>query len=103
MRLSVGEGEFCINILHFSQEAISLRCGGDVQGEARFATGQWLEADSGVPYLRNAQANLFCHTDQSLLYGMHAIFVGRVTRAVFDTAIDPLIYVAGKYSRVQSA
>lgn len=96
-------GEFCINVLNFSQEQISLVCGGSLKGEARFGTGQWLDTDSGVPYLRDAQANLFCHTEHSLMYGSHAIFIGRVTRALFDPAVDPLIYVAGKYSRVQSA
>ncbi len=101
--LSSGASEFCINILQSSQENISLLCGGSIKGEARFETGQWLETDSGVPYLRDAQATLFCHMDQSLRYGTHMIFIGRVTRALFDAAVDPLIYVAGKYSRIQSA
>ena len=98
--LSAGAA-FCINILHSSHEQISVLCGGGAKGEARFAAGDWLESQSGVPYLNGAQANLFCCTEQSMLYGTHAIFIGRVTQVSFHPSVDPLIYVDGRYSRVQ--
>lgn len=95
--------QFCINVLHCSHEQISTLCGGKAHGEARFETGEWLETESGVPFLSGAQASLFCETDHSFAYGTHAIVIGRIYRAVSGDNIDPLIYVAGRYSRVQPA
>lgn len=100
--LSAGAA-FCINILHSSHEQISVLCGGGAKGDARFAAGNWLESEAGVPFLSDAQGNLFCRTEQSMLYGTHAIFIGRVTQVSFDPLVDPLIYVDGRYSRVQPA
>jgi flavin reductase (DIM6/NTAB) family NADH-FMN oxidoreductase RutF len=98
--LSAG-AEFCINILHASHERISILCGGSVKGEARFANGNWLQSEPGVPYLGDAQASFFCRTETSMTYGSHAIFIGRVTRAISKPDVDPLIFCAGRYSRVR--
>src|SRR5262245_7599854 len=50
---------FAVNILHRSQEQISVGCGGQARGEGRFDFGGWSE-ESGVPVLVDAQARIVC-------------------------------------------
>jgi flavin reductase (DIM6/NTAB) family NADH-FMN oxidoreductase RutF len=88
---------FGINILHASHESISRSCSGALKGEARFDVGCWLQSTEGVPYLRDAQATLICAQETSLDYGSHCIFIGRVSEAVYQEEVNPLIYANGRY------
>lgn len=97
--LAAGAG-FCINILHSSQEAISALCAGGAQGEARFEGGDWAISDLGPPYLRDAQASFICRQVQAGGYGTHGIFVGAVEQVFTHGAVDPLVYVDGRYTTV---
>jgi flavin reductase (DIM6/NTAB) family NADH-FMN oxidoreductase RutF len=92
--------DFCVNILHSSQETISKACGGELNGEVRFERGAWLETDNGLPYLDDAQANFMCRNDRTMDYGTHTIFIGLVTGVRTSGAVDPLIYVDGRYTVV---
>ncbi|WP_378947206.1 flavin reductase family protein [Mesorhizobium sp. ANAO-SY3R2] len=87
---------FCVNILARNHEPLALRCGGQVKGEARFAEGDWRERDS-IPYLGDAQANIFCANDGEFYYGTHGVFVGRVTDVALFGTIEPLIYADARY------
>ncbi|KAH6999307.1 hypothetical protein EDB80DRAFT_883665 [Ilyonectria destructans] len=89
--------QFCINILHSSHETIAGLCSGKVKGEARFEEGNWVEDDSGTPYLRDAQASFFCALDGRLSYGTHDIFIGRIGGVTTSGPVDPLVYVNGGY------
>jgi flavin reductase (DIM6/NTAB) family NADH-FMN oxidoreductase RutF len=89
---------FGVNILHHSHRRISENCSGAVKGEARFAIGAWTETEDGVPYLRDAQACIFCYRDQRVDYGTHGVFFGRVIAAHTTGDVSPLIYVNGQYS-----
>jgi flavin reductase (DIM6/NTAB) family NADH-FMN oxidoreductase RutF len=88
---------FAINILHRSHIEISMGCGGQVRGEARFESGAWGE-ETGVPVLTDAQARLVCSKEASFDYGSHTIFIGRVISVGIHGEVDPLIYVDGKYT-----
>lgn len=88
---------FAINILHRSQVQISMGCGGNVRGEDRFGFGRWSEED-GVPVLPDAQARIVCAKEHRFDYGSHTIFLGRVTSVGVHGAVDPLIYVDGRYT-----
>src|SRR5262245_55348348 len=88
---------FAINILHRSQEQISMGCGGMARGENRFCVGAWSE-EHGVPVLCDAQARIVCAKQDRFDYGSHTIFVGRVTAVGVHGAVDPLIYVDGRYA-----
>jgi len=88
---------FAINILHRSQVRISMGCGGQVRGEERFGLGGWSEED-GVPVLVDAQAHIVCANEARFDYGSHSVFVGRVTSAGTHGAVDPLIYIDGRYT-----
>ena len=90
-------GSFAINILHRSQEQISVGCGGKAHGEDRFGFGDWTEED-GVPVLVDAQARIVCANQDRFDYGSHTIFLGRVVSVGIHGAVDPLIYVDGHYA-----
>ena len=66
----------------------------------RFASGDWRSDADGMPYLANAQANLFCQKEQEINYGSHTIFIGRVLRAQARDDVSPLIYRDGRYGAV---
>jgi flavin reductase (DIM6/NTAB) family NADH-FMN oxidoreductase RutF len=94
--------DFCINILHSSQKDISVGCGGQLQGEARFSRGEWFETALGIPCLRDAQASIICRNQTRLAYGTHSIFIGNVERLIVSGETDPLIYVDGQYTAAES-
>ena len=97
--LSAGAG-FCVNILHGDQLDIANTCAGQLKGEARFGLGRWAGAEGESPWLEDAQASFACRQEASLDYGTHRIFIGRVEAVRLHGAVDPLVYVDGRYARV---
>lgn len=87
---------FCVNILGREHEILARLCGGEAKGERRFEAGEWLERD-GVPYLADAQANVFCAQDGAFYYGSHGVFVGRVAHVALYGHVRPLIYADARY------
>lgn len=97
-RVLASGAPFAINILHRSHVAISRACGGGAQGEARFGSGDWADSDLGVPRLRDAQASMICRNLGGTDHGTHSIFIGEVVEVFVNGAVDPLIYVDGRYT-----
>lgn len=94
-------GDFCINVLSGSHQALSIACSGAEKGEGRFATGDWREdPDTRTPFLGDAQASLICAVDGVHHYGTHAIFIGKVKRVHLHGDVHPLIYLDGRYISV---
>lgn len=91
---------FCVNLLHAQHGALSSAFGGGVAAEERFSHGEWHADEAGIPYLRDAQSNVFCVVDALLEYGTHTIFVGRVTAVRLHGAVAPLIYGDGRFVAV---
>ena len=91
-------GRFCVNVLRSFHSGLSQAFSGRLKGEDRFRLGAWHATDDGLPFLRDAQANLFCETDRITDYGTHTIFIGRVYLARVDEDVDPLLYQDGKYA-----
>jgi len=90
-------GRFCVNLLKTSHVALSQRFGGQQVAQDRFAVGDWGEFD-GLPYLKDAQANLFCSIQQVVTVGSHGIFVARIDLINVAEEIEPLIYRNGAYA-----
>ncbi len=88
---------FCINLLHTRHADVASAFGGKLTGPDRFKSGAWSQNEYEVPYLIDAQANLFCRVDALMLYGTHTIFVGRVDEVRLHGEIAPLIYQDGRY------
>lgn len=83
---------FAVNILRESQEEISNRFAW-VKDEDRFALGDWGEATTGAPILKDAAAWLDCTIHSRLKAGSHTIYVGEVQAAETPVEDDtPLIY-----------
>lgn len=93
---------FCINILNGKQRALAELCSQGPQTRDRFAIGQWQNNAAGIPYLPDAQANIFCINDKSLCYASHTIFIGRVESVTMHGEVSPLIYLDGTYLAVNT-
>lgn len=87
----------CINLLHCSQQRLSEVFSGAKEGEIRFSEGDWRSDADGVPYLADAQANIFCEIEALQAYGTHSICIGRVIRATSRPEVAPLVYQDGAY------
>ena len=90
-------GRFCINVLRSFHSHLSQAFSGKLAGEDRFRLGAWQEAEDGLPFLSDAQANLFCEVERITDYGTHTIFIGLVYTAIVHADVDPLLYQDGKY------
>lgn len=95
-QLSLGR-LLCINLLHCSQQRLSEVFSAASEGEARFGQGDWQSDANGVPYLADAQANIFCEIEALHAYGTHSVCIGRVLRANCRGDVAPLIYQDGAY------
>ncbi|TBU72433.1 flavin reductase [Pseudomonas daroniae] len=88
---------FCVNVLRSEHVAVSSSFGGRLKGAERFCEGTWHAGENGVPYLADAQVNLFCEVETTLAYGTHIVVIGRVKALSFAEEISPLIYQNGLY------
>ena len=89
-------GNFCVNLLGSPHVQISQTFGGKLKGVEPFERGNWTLARR-LPYLIDAQANLFCKTDSVTHFGTHGIFIGRVEEVRFAEDTAPLVYLDGHY------
>ena len=63
-----------------------------------FAAGDWTAHRSGLPYLADAQASLFCDADLVTRYGTHSIVVGKISHVIVGGHVAPLLYQDGQYT-----
>ena len=88
---------FCVNVLHSDQAPLSAAFSGGQPAETRFDHGDWARTGQGIPYLRDAQATLFCRKDAALPYGTHTILIGQVEDVGLREAVAPLVYQNAAY------
>lgn len=89
---------FCLNLLSSDQAALCRQFGARARTE-RFRTGDWQEGPHGLPYLADAVAALFCRVEETLAYGTHTIFVGRVEQLRVARDRTPLVFQGGAMGR----
>tara|TARA_B100000575_G_C22560550_1_gene356432 strand:- start:46 stop:510 length:465 start_codon:yes stop_codon:yes gene_type:complete len=88
--------KFCINLLNSKQEDLSNICSDEDMHDQRFKDKNWnIER---IPFLKNAQANIFCKVDKLTSYHTHTIVIGLVEDANYSDEISTLTYVDGKYN-----
>ena len=87
--------KFCINLLNSNQENLSNICSDEDMYDQRFKDKNWNLDD--IPFLQNAQANIFCKVDKLTSYHTHTIVIGLVEDANYADEISTLTYVNGKY------
>lgn len=91
---------FCVNLLGARHESCCKIFSNRAEREKRFEVGDWGHDEHGIPYLRDAQAALFCELDKMVDYGTHTIFIGRVVNPIVAPTIDPLVYLDGSLLNV---
>ncbi len=91
---------FCVNILAAHHVEVSRAFGGAARGTERFLVGDWVTTEDGLPLLGDAQASLICDLDNTVTYGTHNVFFGRVRDIRLSEEIRPLIYGNGRYCQV---
>ena len=89
------ESKFCINLLNNKQEDLSNICSDEDMYDQRFKDENW-NLD-GIPFLINAQANIFCKVDKLTSYHTHTVVIGLVEDANYADEISTLTYVDGEY------
>lgn len=94
----VESGCFCVNLLCDTHASVAQAFGGKLECGERFNAGDWIDGLLGLPYLRDAQANIFCELGAATSYASHTIFVGRVAGVMVKEEVMPLLYHDGGYS-----
>jgi len=93
---TIKEGSsFCINLLNKNQEYISNLCSSFQTEGKRFNDQDW--DLKNIPFLKSAQANIFCTVDKLISYHTHTIVIGHVTDSFSNQDINTLTYVDGTY------
>ena len=87
--------KFCINLLNKDQQELSDVCSDEDRHDQRFLDKNW--NTNNIPFLSNAQANIFCKVDKLSSYHTHTVVIGLVEDANFAETISTLTYVDGKY------
>ena len=89
---------FAVNVLQTGQRPASIRF--STRDEDRFGTTPWSIGETGAPLLMDSLAVFECEHHAAHDAGDHQILTGRVLRASFDPAMDPLLYFRGSYRRL---
>ena len=97
----IGRQRFCVNVLTTEHEDLVSAFSGGLKGDARFEVGVWQNEELGMPYLEDAQCNLFCDVDSVVSFATHSIVIGRVSAVRVEEGIKPLIYTDGKLAATQ--
>ena len=89
---------FAINVLQTGQQPASIRF--STRAQDRFGATPWACGEAGAPILEDSLGVFECERFAVYDGGDHHILVGRVIKASFDAALDPLLYFSGKYRRL---
>jgi flavin reductase (DIM6/NTAB) family NADH-FMN oxidoreductase RutF len=93
---------FAVNILRQDQAELSNRFAW-VKDEDRFHEGDWGEAETGAPVLKDALAWLDCRIHGRHQAGTHTIYVGEVVASAVpgDSDQPPLVYWNRGYRKLR--
>jgi flavin reductase (DIM6/NTAB) family NADH-FMN oxidoreductase RutF len=89
---------FAINVLQTGQQPASIRF--STRDEDRFGSTPWACGEGGAPILEESLCVFECERFAVYDGGDHDILVGKVVKASFDAALDPLLYFRGRYRRL---
>ena len=89
------DDKFSLNLLASNQIEIAEICSGSEEGQVRFEHDDWETEE--IPYLKNAQSNLFCSCKKIIPLYSHSLVIGEVDKIFHSGNMNPLIYQDGKY------
>lgn len=93
-------GGFTVNVLGEDQEALARQM--SASAADRFAGVAWRATHAGLPLLRGCVATFECSTGSVAEIGDHLVFVGDIV-AYESAGGAPLLYLSGRYSRLERA
>ena len=91
----VEDASLCINILQKNQQEIANLCSSKDLESQRFENDFWDVSDT--PFLKNAQAKIFCKIDQTVPYHSHTIVLAKALKAESKGEFNTLMYADGGY------
>ena len=94
---------FCVNTLAPGHVALSNLFGGKTPMAERFATGGWVEGNTGAPVLEDALVSFECELTNALDQGTHRVLFGRVLRVNVAEKQEALLYYAKRYVTIGGA
>ena len=89
---------FAVNVLQTGQQPASIRF--STRHEDRFGPNDWSAGELGAPVLKASLSVFECEAHAVHEGGDHHILLGKVIKATFDAALDPLLYFRGRYRRL---
>lgn len=95
----LSSGYFYINAMHQDHYDLMGSFSHSKHRDQRFRDGDWEEGREGIPFLGNAQANLFCEVSEHYSVGTHDVFIAHVLEATSRQDHDPLLFGQGSYHR----
>jgi len=91
----VEDANLCISILKKTQQEISNICSLKELEPNRFNNDFWDTSDT--PFIKNAQSNIFCKVDKTIVYHTHKVVIAEVLRAESADTFNTLMYADGGY------
>jgi len=88
-----------VNLLSVAQAEIADAFAGKVPPDERFRHGDWRDND-GIPYLADAQANVFCRVVSLTVVGSHTMILADVHHVSASVTVAPLVYCDGGYRSI---
>lgn len=95
----VASERFCINVMHRDHHELIASFAHSQLRDSRFQLGEWRCDGAGVPFLEDAQSNIFCELFDRFPVGTHDVILGRVGEVKVRADHDPLLYGGGSYYR----
>lgn len=93
---------FCINVLTNDHGHYVESFSNPALREKRFESNDWELGTLGMPYLKTAQAAIFCEEDGLLTYGTHTLFVGKVIDIQTQHSTGPFVWHNGGRAQIRS-
>lgn len=94
-------GRFTVNVLSEEDAAIAKHFSVARMSE-RFQLGHWISLPSGGLALSSACTTFDCRLVSDIPFSTHSIFVGAVEHLIVRAERAPLVYVDGRYGRVDT-
>jgi flavin reductase len=95
-------GIFCVNLLTEHDENVAGQFSSSARRHERFQDANWTTLVTGAPVYRGALATFDCAVDRIIPYETHSIVIGAIKAVhLTDDKADPLLYLGGRYRRIQ--
>ena len=91
----ISGNDLCINILQNNQQGISNLCSSKQLESERFNNDFW--DIENIPFIKNAQSNIFCKVEETIAYHTHKIVIASVGSSQSADKFNTLMYADGGY------